>query len=55
MKQIKGAIPALPKLSQCGDFPFDIVHLLDILARIELRRQVRLRSKRAGELTNVSQ
>lgn len=54
MKRIKGAIPALPKLSQRGDFPLDVAHLLDILASIELRRQVRLRSKRAEEITNVS-
>jgi len=32
-----------------GDFPADIVHLLEILARIERRRQARLREIREGE------
>jgi hypothetical protein len=49
MKRIKRAVHPQSKLSQCGDFPFDIAHLLDILARIEQRRQERLRAMRAAE------
>lgn len=35
--------------SSATPFPPDVLRLLDVLARIELRRQARLRAQRVGE------
>ncbi len=49
MKLTQTAVSALPKASRSRDTPLEIAQLLDILVRIERRRQERLRSMCAGE------
>lgn len=49
MKRTQTAASALPKPSRSRDIPLEIAQLLDILARIERRRQEQLRLLRAGE------
>ncbi len=48
MKRTQTAATAPPNASSRG-IPFEIAQLLDILARIERRRQARLREIRKGE------
>jgi len=49
MKRTQTAASAPPKASRSRDFPLEIAQLLDILARIERRRQARLREINADQ------
>ncbi len=49
MRTLKTATDPQPRAGGIGTFHPDILRLLDVFARIERRRQERLRSTRAGE------
>jgi len=49
MKRARMAVTALPNVSKVGGISFEIAQLLDIFARIERRRQARLREVHAGQ------
>ncbi len=54
MKRARMAVTALPNVSKVGGISFEVAQLLDIFARIERRRQARLREVHAGQTQSPS-
>jgi len=51
---MQGKAPSSPDASSLEELPADIVHLLQILARIEARRQAKLRAERRARTQMTS-